>query len=169
MINVSVTLSFAAGHRILGLSGAGAKCRNIHGHNFRATWLYLQEPEWPPRVEFGELKRVLKNLVHERYDHTFFVDRADDFATYLFSNLLQHVRMDGPPTTEAMAELIARESMEKLPDLRLSALRLEEGPENTAVWSNPELGKWTADDMGPALQAKMLEALEDFGKEHNLL
>jgi 6-pyruvoyltetrahydropterin/6-carboxytetrahydropterin synthase len=152
MSTISVKTHFAAGHRILGLTGEGEKCRNIHGHTFHVTWVFEQHPS----LEFGELKIALRGVVRRHFDHSFILDRTDDFARYLNVNNLRHYLLDGPPTTEAIAAEIARLSIERLttvckdgwkddekkplyPDATLLKVLLDEGPDNNATWTKPPL------------------------------
>jgi 6-pyruvoyl-tetrahydropterin synthase len=153
MSTISVQTHFAAGHRILGLPGEGAKCRNIHGHTFTCIWTIQQDAISEEPVEFGELKQRLKEIIKAEYDHGFLLDKTDDFVRYLSANMLRHRTLDGPPTTERIAEDIAKVTMQHFteelsmngwkhtplaPHARLLSVRLEEGPENTATWENPE-------------------------------
>lgn len=148
MSTISVKAHFAAGHRILGLSGPGEKCRNIHGHTFHVTWVFAQDSD----LEFGTLKAALRELIKRDFDHGFIHDKADDFCVYLAANMLKHYPLDGPPTTEAIAAELAARSIERLhkpysewgtsvgaqeplyPHARLLKLILDEGPENSATW-----------------------------------
>lgn len=132
---VSVRILFAAGHRILGLAGAGAKCRNCHGHTFYVTFVWEQSEEWPPPVEFGSAKAIMRQRIQDRYDHAFFVDRNDkDMVDFLEADGCKHTVMDGPPTTERIAELLAKDANLLLNKATLLRVVLEEGPENTVTW-----------------------------------
>jgi 6-pyruvoyl-tetrahydropterin synthase len=156
MSTVSVKTHFAAGHRILGLTGEGSKCRNIHGHTFHVTWTFEQNSE----LEFGTLKAALRSLVKWHFDHGFVLDKTDDFAVYLSANMLSYYKLDGPPTTEALAAEIAKLTIERLtlpyneyshgvikepkeddkalyPSASLLEVSLDEGPENNATWKAP--------------------------------
>lgn len=136
MSTISVKLQFAAGHRILGLPGAGAKCRTPHGHTFTATFVFKQSKEWPPAIEFGTVKASLRACIAERYDHCFFVDKADvDMHDFLVADECKHYAFDGPPTTERIAEQLAREARLLTQGAELHSVILEEGPENTATWT----------------------------------
>lgn len=135
MSSISVKVLFAAGHRIIGLAGAGAKCRNVHGHTFHVTFVFDQSNDWPPPVEFGTAKAVLRERIKERYDHGFFVDRADrSMVDFLETDGCRHTAFDGPPTTERIAELLAKDCNAVIPGGLLRQVILEEGPENTATW-----------------------------------
>jgi 6-pyruvoyl-tetrahydropterin synthase len=153
MSTISVKNHFAAGHRILGLEGPGEKCRNIHGHTFSVTWVWEQHPD----IEFGRLKQMLHSVVGA-FDHSFLLDRTDDFLHYLRANMLRHYALPCPPTTECIAGELARLAVERItqpqqspgfgkketmpavyPDARLVRVILDEGPENTATWEgDPE-------------------------------
>jgi 6-pyruvoyl-tetrahydropterin synthase len=138
MSTISVKTHFAAGHRILGLSGEGAKCRNIHGHTFHVTWTFAQDQN-KMTVEFGAAKVWLKQLIKAYFDHAFIVDIHDEFCHYLDTNHLKHYQLECPPTTEAIVAEIAGLTREKYPTL--IRVELNEGPENTATWepSGPTL------------------------------
>ena len=131
---ISVRMHFAAGHRILGLPGAGAKCSNPHGHTFWVTFYFEQSMQWPPAVEFGAAKVSLRERIKDRYDHGFFVDRADTaMHSFLETNGCKHHVFDGPPTTERIAELLAKDA-NLLVRAELVRVVLEEGPENAATY-----------------------------------
>jgi 6-pyruvoyltetrahydropterin/6-carboxytetrahydropterin synthase len=132
-ISVRVRHEFSAGHRILGLTGAGEKCRNIHGHNFTCWWMFEQASEWPPRVEFGAVKAELKTMIDELLDHAFIVHEDDDFLDYLSQNDLKRYALHDRPTTEAIAAEIARLTENHFSDLDLVCVQLTEGFNNEAV------------------------------------
>jgi 6-pyruvoyltetrahydropterin/6-carboxytetrahydropterin synthase len=135
MSTTSVRLrhEFSAGHRILGLSGAGEKCRNIHGHNFVCWWMFEQTLEWPPRVEFAAVKAELRTLIDELLDHAFIVHEDDDFLDYLVQRDLKRYPLHDRPTTEAIATEIARLTQQHFGDLDLVYVQLAEGSNNEAV------------------------------------
>jgi 6-pyruvoyl-tetrahydropterin synthase len=155
MSTISVRTHFAAGHRILGLTGEGAKCRNVHGHTFSVTWVFQQDAG-DLRMEFGELKMRLRSLVQRHFDHAFILHCYDDFEHYLKGNELKYYLTDNPPTTEVIAAEIARLTIDWLtkpipanppfykeempaiwPDAKLLRLELGEGPDNCATWEPP--------------------------------
>jgi 6-pyruvoyltetrahydropterin/6-carboxytetrahydropterin synthase len=131
---VKVRHEFCAGHRILGLTGPGEKCRNIHGHNFTCWWMFEQSPVWPPTVEFGFVKAKLKEMIDRLLDHAFIVHESDDFLDYLSTNSLKRYPLRDRPTTEAIAAEIARLTEEQFPDLDLVYVQLTEGSNNEAMW-----------------------------------
>jgi 6-pyruvoyltetrahydropterin/6-carboxytetrahydropterin synthase len=138
--SVRVRHEFSAGHRILGLRGAGEKCRNIHGHNFTCWWMFEQTSEWPPRVEFGAVKAQLRSLIDELMDHAFIVHEDDDFLDYLTQYDLKRYVLRDRPTTEAIAAEIARLTQTHFPDLDLVYVQLREGSNNEAVCTVKDRG-----------------------------
>lgn len=154
MSTISVKTHFAAGHRILGLTGAGAKCRSPHGHTFHVEWVFKQGSD-DGDLEFGELKQTLKGLVKDVFDHGFILDRADDFREFLRAGKHKVYALSGPPTTERIAEEIAFLSLKALPKAPLLRVILQEGPENSATWERPLVTQIT--DHGGKVVAEVLQ------------
>jgi 6-pyruvoyltetrahydropterin/6-carboxytetrahydropterin synthase len=130
---ISVRCHFAAGHRILGLTGAGAKCRSPHGHTFQVTWTF-QQAATDMALEFGELKLGLRQMIKDQFDHGFILDKDDDFCEFLRAGKHKLYRLNGPPTTELIAEEIAFQTLRLFPKAPLRSIELWEGPENCATW-----------------------------------
>jgi 6-pyruvoyltetrahydropterin/6-carboxytetrahydropterin synthase len=74
MFQVSVEETFSAGHALRGYKG---KCENPHGHNYRVR--VEVEGEQLDSIglllDFGELKRILRQLIDD-IDHKFLNDQA---------------------------------------------------------------------------------------------
>lgn len=136
MSTISLRTHFAAGHRILGLTGPGAKCANVHGHTFSVVWTFKQGSA-DMALEFGAVKATLRTMIADVFDHGFIVDKADGFRDYLRASKLKVYALNGPPTTERIAEEIAFLSMRALPKAPLLSVELQEGPDNTATWVKP--------------------------------
>lgn len=127
---ITLTFRWAMGHRILGLTGSGAKCRNIHGHNWIAD---VELPNDQGMLEFGAVKAVIGAWIDSRLDHGFLIDVDDEFVDYLVVNHLKHHTLDGPPTTENLAAMLAAMVREELGILPAS-VRVQEGYRNAATW-----------------------------------
>lgn len=131
-MSVSITLTFRwpMGHRILGLDGPGAKCRNIHGHNWTAdiTW-----PNTDGALEFGAVKQTMDAWIGEHLDHGFAAAYNDPFLGYLRSESMKHIALSGPPTTERIAALIA-DSAHAATGVRPARVHVQEGYRNAATW-----------------------------------
>lgn len=72
-------VQFDAGHRV---PEHDSKCRNPHGHRYRVV-VRVRGPivehgaEAGMVMDFGRLKALLTELVHDRYDHGFVVASSD--------------------------------------------------------------------------------------------
>jgi 6-pyruvoyltetrahydropterin/6-carboxytetrahydropterin synthase len=72
MFEVSVDLSFSAGHALRGYKG---KCENVHGHNYRVrvTVAGKQLNSIGLLVDFAEVRSAIRTLV-DQLDHRFLND-----------------------------------------------------------------------------------------------
>jgi 6-pyruvoyl-tetrahydropterin synthase len=114
-------------HRLLNDDG---KCRNIHGHGMQVEMVLLVE-EGPDgmavdnhgdKLEFGALKKALRNHIDSTYDHRLVLNREDPFAGPIFSvsdtNQIDADTeqiflpglslVDGDPTVENLAKWLAK-------------------------------------------------------------
>lgn len=142
-------MHFAAGHRILGLTGPGAKCRSPHGHTFHVTWTFIQDAGGD--LEFGAVKEALRGMIKDQFDHGFILDKADDFCEFLRAGKHKLYRLNGPPTTELIAEEIAFCTLKVLPKAHLRSVELWEGPENCATWTSKKMPTVIEDWHGKAV------------------
>lgn len=74
-------VEFCAGHRVPSHAG---KCRHPHGHQYRvrahvhADALETHGPATGMVVDFGSIKSLLVELVHDRFDHAFIMHDLDE-------------------------------------------------------------------------------------------
>ncbi|MCC9181092.1 MULTISPECIES: 6-pyruvoyl trahydropterin synthase family protein [Mycolicibacterium] len=141
-LTATVRHHFSAGHRIVGLPGAGAKCSNVHGHTFGVNWTVALPGLDAQQVEFGAIKRAYRGWVDEHLDHGF-IAHADDHQVVDWLKALgsKHYVLGTPPTTEAIASLIAHYSQSALPGVSLLSVEVTEGPHNAATWHADHRGK----------------------------
>ena len=60
-------VDFSAAHF---LPGSGTHCEVVHGHNYLVEAFVAGDPDARGMIKpFEEIKRDLKELVHDRYDH----------------------------------------------------------------------------------------------------
>jgi 6-pyruvoyltetrahydropterin/6-carboxytetrahydropterin synthase len=116
---ISRTIEWDMGHR---LQDHESLCFNPHGHRYKAE-LVIQgpvneregDPERGMVTDFGQLKRVLKDMVNY-LDHSFMVEKNDIFAGTL-AQFAKHakeltgrevrvIEVDFAPTAEKIAEYI---------------------------------------------------------------
>lgn len=130
-LTITLTFRWPMGHRILGLVGAGAKCSNVHGHNWEAE---VELPNDDDALEFGAVKSALDTWVNTNLDHGFLVGADDPFLDWLLANESKHVVVAGQPTTECVAALlaeVARLYTNRVP----TRVHVREGHRNAATWT----------------------------------
>jgi len=135
---ITKEIEFDAGHRV---PSHGSKCRNPHGHRYRVRVTCLgaivDEPGSPDDgmlVDFGDLKALLTEHVHDPLDHSMIVWTGD---APLLEALAGHgwalVEFPYVPTAENLARWCF-ELLEPLVAARFrDGLRLVE----VAVWETP--------------------------------
>lgn len=72
-----VEVSFDAAHRLLGYDG---KCASPHGHTYRAE-VFVGRSDLDDRglaVDFGDIKRPLKDWIDAHWDHAFLANDRDE-------------------------------------------------------------------------------------------
>ena len=105
MYQVTITIHFSYGHRLLNYEG---KCRYLHGHNGRVE-IELSAPTLDQREmvrDFGEVKHAIKQWIDETFDHKMLL-RRDDPALPALRQLGEPIHVvDTNPTAEAIAKLV---------------------------------------------------------------
>jgi len=107
MFRVTREIDFCYGHRLIRYEG---KCRHLHGHNGRAV-IVLEAPELDDRgmlVDFGEIKRHVRQWIDEHLDHNMLLCRDDPILPVLQERGERVFVMDENPTAENIALLIYR-------------------------------------------------------------
>lgn len=135
-MSVSITLTFRwpMGHRILGLAGDGAKCENVHGHNWQAD---IEIPNDDRALEFGAVKAAIGAHIEGVLDHGFMVGINDPFLEDLVRLGSKHVVVMGQPDTETVAEYLA-EVAHLACDRQPLRVHVLEGYRNAATWTRDE-------------------------------
>lgn len=130
-VTITLTFRWPMGHRILGLDGPGAKCRNIHGHNWVAD---VELPNDEGFLEFGDVKASVGRWLEQRWDHGFMCEDDDPFLDYLIAEGLKHYAVDCQPTTECVATELAAQ-VEILTTVLPVRVHVQEGYRNAATWT----------------------------------
>lgn len=142
---VSKSVEFDAGHRV---PAHDSKCRHPHGHRYRVT-AYVSGPVHDARgqaddgmvLDFGVLKQMLTQLVHDRYDHAFLVWEGDQVLLGCFEHGGHDWRVvvvPFVPTAECLAKAIFDELDGYLPaPLTLEAIDVNETPTSVATYERP--------------------------------
>lgn len=119
------------GHRITGLEGPGAKCTNIHGHSWVAE---VEIPNENLALEFGAVKAEIETFIETEWDHGFMLDQDDPFLEYLRDEGLKYAIVDGPPTTERVAEELAK-AVTRILNRKPTRVYVQESYRNAAAWT----------------------------------
>lgn len=130
---ITLTFRWPMGHRILGLTGAGAKCQNVHGHNWLAD---IEIPNDDGGLEFGWVKAQMNGWIDAHLDHGFLVGEDDPFGEDLVRLGSKRFVVPGQPTTEALARLLA-EVAEERTGRTPARVHVLEGYRNAATWTPP--------------------------------
>ena len=138
-MQITRRLEFDAGHRIPNHKG---QCRHLHGHRYAieitlsGNVLHDSKLDADGMVmDFSEIKRVANEHLIDRWDHAFFVYRADKVVADFLGTLPDHrtVVLDVTPTVENLAR-VAFDTLSPLYQdvygnhLRLEKVRLYETP-----------------------------------------
>jgi 6-pyruvoyltetrahydropterin/6-carboxytetrahydropterin synthase len=132
---LEIRLETETAHRLLNHPGL---CRNIHGHSYR--WTVVINTTALNRhgmvMDFSELKKFVKKVI-DKYDHALVLQKDDPFLTN--PNIGERiVIMNGPPTAENMAEVVAADIKYALayhsPDIHLQCVKVRETTNNEAAW-----------------------------------
>ncbi|MFH0798983.1 MAG: 6-carboxytetrahydropterin synthase [Pseudomonadota bacterium] len=120
MYTVSKTFSFCYGHRLVGDKG---KCRHLHGHSARATFILGGEglDRRGMVCHFDRLKETVGAWIAENLDHTMLLARDDSVAKLLADAEEKLCLMNGNPTAENIARLL----FERAEGFNLPVLRVE--------------------------------------------
>jgi 6-pyruvoyltetrahydropterin/6-carboxytetrahydropterin synthase len=121
MFELRVVTRFAAAHR---LTMVGAKCENLHGHNWKIE-VYVQGQSTDKGgvlVDFGVIKRHVRELM-ETLDHKFL-------------NELEYFSEDTPPSSENIARYLADTMAARmdLPGIRVSRVTAWESDDASATY-----------------------------------
>jgi 6-pyruvoyltetrahydropterin/6-carboxytetrahydropterin synthase len=121
MFELRVVTRFAAAHR---LTMVGAKCENLHGHNWKIE-VYVKGQSTDKGgvlVDFGVIKRHVRELM-ETLDHKFL-------------NELEYFSEDTPPSSENIARYLADTLAARMdvPGIRVSRVTAWESDDASATY-----------------------------------
>ena len=142
IIRITKEFSFEMAHTLTGYDGA---CSEIHGHSYRLFVTVSGRPNDDPQnpkygmvMDFSVLKKIVREVAVDRYDHALMVRRTDGNSGLIvglehsFNNV--HV-VDYQPTCENLIQRISEDISSRLPEgVRLHSLRLHETATSFAEW-----------------------------------
>jgi 6-pyruvoyltetrahydropterin/6-carboxytetrahydropterin synthase len=141
---VTRAIELDAGHRV---PLHHSKCRNPHGHRYKieagvsGPLVTTPHSDHGMVVDFGALKELMVEQIHERWDHAFLVWEQDrELRACLEGHDWRVVILELVPTAENLAFLVfhdLRPWVEKAWDgrVKLEMIRVWETPSCTALYS----------------------------------
>lgn len=129
-------LEFDAGHR---LQRHESKCRNVHGHRYRAEVTCQGDLDAVGRViDFSAIKSVVGNWLDAVLDHGFIVQKGDPLIPALEADGTKIHIVPFSPTAEHLAEYIAQKAQALLADSHIAVTRV-------VLWETPNcFAEWRA-------------------------
>ena len=142
-IRVTKQFHFEMAHALLNYDGP---CKNIHGHSYQLNVTVkgkvknnTSDSDEGMVVDFGVIKKVVKDLVVDVYDHALVLNEKANIDTSQFQFMNKLIRVPFQPTCENMLVYFATLLKNKLPqDISLHSLFLRE--------TNSSFAEWFADD-----------------------
>lgn len=141
-IRVTKEFTFEMAHALYGYDGA---CKNIHGHSYHLSVTVsgqpINETNNPKNgmvIDFGDIKKIVKEHIVDKYDHAFMVNAKTPHANlnpddYGYGNKFYKVNFQ--PTCENMIVEFARVLQLYLPKLiKLNSLKLRETATSYVEW-----------------------------------
>ena len=140
-IRVTKRFHFEMAHALYEYDGL---CRNIHGHSYNLQVTLIGEPKKDsghPKdgmvLDFGELKKVVKSEVVNRFDHALMVNSLfpEEQMKLLKQTTDRIIIVDFQPTSENIVAYIAEILQQHLPiGVSLFSIRLYETITSYAEW-----------------------------------
>jgi len=138
-IRITKEFEFEMAHALLGYDGP---CKNIHGHSYKLKVTVkgdvkngTSDSDEGMVVDFGIIKKIVKELIVDVYDHSLVLNEKMKIDTAQFQFMNKLIRVPFQPTCENLLLHYAQLIKAKLPDnLALSYLFLRETPSSYAEW-----------------------------------
>lgn len=141
-LKITKIFSFEMAHALWNYHG---KCRNIHGHSYK---LYVTlsgkplnksgDPEDGMLMDFGKLKKIIKQNLIDQFDHAFVINENSPQAKELndmqipFENIK---KVHFQPTSENLIIHFAERIVQLLPEgVQLFSLKLSETDTSYVEW-----------------------------------
>jgi len=143
MIRITKEFKFEMAHALYGYDGL---CKNIHGHSYR-MWVtvkgnVLQKNKHAKNgmvIDFGELKKIIKDCVVDKYDHSFVLNKNTPHYNIDFSAFEKVYFLPYQPTSENLVADFAKVIMKKIPEnITLHKVVLSETATSFAEWHSDD-------------------------------
>ncbi len=140
-IRITKEFKFEMAHALKNYDGL---CRNIHGHTYQLLVTIIgtpiadvDSPKLGMVMDFGDLKRIVKSVVVDVYDHALVLNNSmpTDLIDKLKENFEKVILTDYQPTSELMVIDFANKISNKLPlGIKLKYVLLRETATSYAEW-----------------------------------
>ncbi|PKP01698.1 MAG: 6-carboxytetrahydropterin synthase QueD [Bacteroidetes bacterium HGW-Bacteroidetes-6] len=141
-IRLTKEFTFEMAHALAGYDGA---CRHIHGHSFQLKVTVvgkpkndLQSPKDGMLIDFGDLKRLVKENIIDQFDHALVINKRskNDFAKMSNTEVLgKIVYVSFQPTSENLLGYFVSILQPLIPEgVFLHSLLLRETGTSYAEW-----------------------------------
>lgn len=127
------------GHRLYGHIG---KCRNLHGHNYKITFVFEGKLDALGMViDFAVVKKVVGGWLDMNWDHKVMLFEKDPLFIALQVWDCGAISVPFNPTAENMAAYLLEHTLEHIPDncpfnkyfIKLTSVTVEETPTSKAI------------------------------------
>ncbi len=140
LIRVTKEFTFEMAHALWNYDGA---CSNIHGHSYKLFVTVTGQPSDSPSdpklgmvVDFGDLKKWVKNAIVNEFDHSLLISSKADVTSANVSQMFNRLIITNfQPTCENLLVYMADKIRKQLPEnLELYSLKLRETGTSYAEW-----------------------------------
>ncbi len=142
-IRITKKFKFEMAHALYGYDGL---CKNIHGHSYR-LWVTLTgnikhhkgHKKDGMVLDFDVLKKIVKPLIVDKYDHSLVLNANSPHADVDFSSFEKVFHLPYQPTSENLVLDFANTIQNNLPDnVNLHRVVLSETANSYAEWNQED-------------------------------
>lgn len=141
MYTVKTKISFEAAHRLYNVDTYSSECRdNLHGHSYKVEVTVGVDNLNPAGmvIDFKLLKKVIKDVIEDKYDHSCILRKSDSIASAIEENCKKVILVDESPTAEWMSkefyEMIESKIHMFSSDLHVVSVGVQETENNIAYY-----------------------------------
>ena len=120
LVRITKEFKFEMAHALYGYDGL---CANIHGHSYR-LWVTIRGTVAHEKgyvkdgmvLDFGNLKKIVKPLIVDKYDHSLVLNANSPHADLDFSAFEKVFFLPYQPTSENLVSDLAKILKDNLPE-----------------------------------------------------
>jgi len=143
LVRITKEFKFEMAHALYGYDGL---CANIHGHSYR-LWVTIRGVVAHEKgyvkdgmvLDFGNLKKIVKPLIVDKYDHSLVLNASSPHAELDFSAFDKVFFLPYQPTSENLVSDFAKILKDNLPEkIDLLKVILSETATSFAEWNSED-------------------------------